>query len=83
MKPDKATIIRTVLLVVALVNAVLEMFGVKTIPVDNEQIAQAVSVIILIAGAVSAWWKNNSFTKEAVTADEYLKELKTTPNKER
>lgn len=76
MKTDKTTIIRTVILFVSLLNIILEMFGVKTLPIDNEMVTDAVSVILLVASTIAAWWKNNSFTKPAVTADEYLKELK-------
>ena len=76
MKTDKSTIIRTVILFISLVNAVLQMFGIKAIPIENELVAEAVSVIFLLAGAISSWWYNNSFTEKARAADEYLKELK-------
>ena len=29
-----------------------------------------------ILAAVWSWWKNNSFTKEAIKADEYLEDLR-------
>lgn len=76
MKIDKQTIIRTVILVIALINAILQMFGIKTLPIDNELVNDAVSVIILLAGAISSWWKNNSFSEKARLADEYMKQLK-------
>lgn len=76
MKADKSTIIRTIILLIALVNAVLEMFGIKAIPIEDETVSQAVSAVFLIVSAASAWWKNNSFTDNAIKADEYLKQLK-------
>ena len=76
MKTDKNTIIRTVILFISLVNAVLQMFDIKAIPIENELVAEAVSVIFLLVGAISSWWYNNSFTEKARAADEYLKELK-------
>lgn len=76
MKIDKATIVRTIVLLLSIINIALEMFGKRIIPIDNDLISQSVSLIILIASAVSAWWKNNSFTTCARKADDYLKELK-------
>ncbi|MGN0521048.1 MAG: phage holin [Eubacterium sp.] len=76
MKIDKATIIRTIILFLSLINVILEIFGVKTIPVDNELIGQVVSVGLLLYSAVSSWWHNNSFTEAAIKADEILKQLK-------
>ena len=76
MKIDKQTIIRTVILIIALINAILQMFDIKTLPIDNELVNDAVSVVILLAGAISSWWKNNSFSEKARLADEYLKKLK-------
>lgn len=76
MKIDKQTIIRTVILIIALINAILQMFDIKTLPIDNELVNDAVSVVILLAGAISSWWKNNSFSEKARLADEYLKQLK-------
>lgn len=76
MSVDKATIIRTVILFISLLNVVLQMFGVKTIPIDNELVTEVVSVGFLLYSAVSSWWHNNSVTKEAIQADEYLKQLK-------
>lgn len=76
VKINKATIIRTIMLFIAIINIVLEMRGVKTIPVDNELVSEAVSVGFLLVSAVMAWWKNNSFTSHARAADEYMKSLK-------
>ena len=76
MKISKGTIIRTICLLLALTNITLEAFGKKVIPISNEQISDAISVIFTIITSLTAAWKNNSFTPEAIKADEYLKELK-------
>lgn len=76
VKCDKTTVIRTIILVLSLVNICLEKFGIKIIPIDNELVSQVVSVGFLLYSAVSSWWHNNSFTAEAKQADQYLKELK-------
>lgn len=75
MKVSKATIIRTICLVIAIVNIILEMRGYSIIPIDNELVTEAVSVVFLIGSAVASWWKNNSFTENALKADEVLKAL--------
>lgn len=72
----KTTIIRTVLLLVALINLILNAAGKNTLPFTNEEISEAIATIFTVLTALSAWWKNNSFTKEAIVADEYMESLK-------
>lgn len=81
MKIDKATIIRTIILFLSLINIVLQLFGVKALPISNELVNEVVSVGFLLYGTVSSWWHNNSFTSPAKQADEYLKELKNSETK--
>ena len=76
MKLSKAAIIRTIILFISLLNVVLRMFGVNTLPIDNELIAETVSVLILVASSICSWWYNNSFTEKARKADEYMKNLR-------
>jgi SPP1 family holin len=76
MKIDNATIVRTIILFLSVINIVLERHGIKALPIDNDLISEAVSVGFLLYGVISSWWHNNSFTKEAQKADEYLKKLK-------
>ena len=72
----KETIIRTAILILALINNALTLFGKSPIPIDDETLSTLLSLIITTAAAVWAWWKNNSFTKHAIKADEYLEELR-------
>ena len=76
MNISNGTIIRTVLLILALVNQILTVMGITPLPIEDEQITQLLSLAFTIGASVWAWWKNNSFTVEAVKADEYLKSLK-------
>ena len=64
--PD--TIARTIVLVLALINQILAVFGKGTIEIAENDIYQVVSI--------AAWWYNNSFTKHAIRADEYMAALK-------
>ena len=72
----KETIIRTVILIVALLNQVLVITGHSIFPVDEQQITELISVAFTVVTALIAWWKNNSFTAEAIEADRYLRELR-------
>lgn len=76
MNISNGTIIRTVLLILALVNQILTVMGITPLPIEDEQITQLLSLAFTIGTSIWAWWKNNSFTVDAVKADEYLKSLK-------
>ena len=64
------TLVRTVTLVVALLNLVLTSFGKNPLPFSDEQIYTGLSALVTVAAALAAWWKNNSFTCCARQADE-------------
>lgn len=74
MKKD--TIIRTIILGIALLNQIFAMFGISQLDIDDDVIYQVVTAIATIGSAVWAWWKNNSFTEAAQEADKVLEELK-------
>ena len=81
MKASKETVIRTAVLVLALINNGLALFGKSPLPINDETIVAVVSFLITTGTALVNWWYNNSFTKEAVEADAYMKTLKNS-NKE-
>jgi SPP1 family holin len=70
------TIARTIVLFLALVNQLFAIFGRQQIPLNEDLVYQLVSVVFTIGSALWAWWKNNSFTQEAIKADAYMHELK-------
>lgn len=49
-------------LLVALINAVLQMFGINTLPIENEEISSIISTIFLIVTALWNTWKNRNIT---------------------
>lgn len=71
-----STIIRTVVLILALVNNCLTMAGYSPLPIDDAELTAFLSQLFTIGAAVWAWWKNNSFTKEAIAADDLMHNLK-------
>lgn len=70
------TIARTIVLILALINQGLAIAGKETLPFTEDTVYQAVSLIATIVASLWAWWKNNSFTKNAIEADKILAKLK-------
>ena len=70
------TIARTIILALALINQILAIAGKDKIPVIESDIYQICSLAVTVGSAVWSWWKNNSFTKSAIAADNYKAELK-------
>lgn len=76
MKIKPATIARTTVLALALANQVLSVAGLRPLPIDSATLEPWVTTGLTTAAALWAWWKNNSFTPEAIRADELLKEMR-------
>ena len=76
MKISAETIARTIVLFLAILNQILAILGKNRLEIAESDIYQIVTLIFTIASAVWAWWKNNSFTQNALKADEFMKELK-------
>ena len=70
------TIIRTIVLILALTNQFLAIYGREAIPITEDEVYQAVTLIVTIGSSIWAWWKNNSFTSEAIAGDELMNRLK-------
>ena len=75
-KISTATIVRTACLLLALANQVLSAMGKPIIPIESSTVEQLVTAGITTVTALIAWWNNNSFTKEAIQADNVLETLK-------
>jgi len=69
------TWIRTIVLVLAIVNQVLVAFGKSPLPFEHEEADMLVSSIFTGVAGLWAWWGNNSVTIDAQMADRYLGEL--------
>lgn len=52
------------------------MFGKNPLPFAENELYAMFTAAATIAATLWAWWKNNSFTSEAIEADEYLAELR-------
>lgn len=69
------TIARTIVLVLAIVNQILSACGKSPLPIESETLEQLVTAGFTIVAALIAWWKNNSFTPNALKADALLAQL--------
>ena len=76
MKISKGTIVRTIMIVLVLVNMVLQHMGLDVINVDESEVLTFVELLIEIAIIVVGFWKNNSYTEKAIKADEFLQGLR-------
>lgn len=76
MKVSINTIVRTIVLIIALANQALAIAGKEAFPVTEDQVYQIVSLIATVGASVWAWWKNNSFTRAAIEADKVMAQLK-------
>ncbi|AJK64958.1 bacteriophage PBSX holin [Bacillus amyloliquefaciens KHG19] len=70
-KFDKGTVVRTVLLLIALINQTMLMFGKSPLDITEGQVNQladalytAGSVIFTISTTLVAWFKNNYVTEK-------------------
>lgn len=70
------TIVRTIILVIALINQILTATGHTVLPFSDEEIANGISVVFTVVASIWAWWKNNSFTLPAIKGDELKDQLK-------
>ena len=70
------TIARTAVLLLALTNQMLSAMGKIPLTIESTTVEQLVTAGITTIAALVAWWKNNSFTKEAIAADKEYDRLK-------
>lgn len=70
---DQGTIIRTIVLLIALVNQLLVSLGLYKIPGTAEQQTEVLSTIFTVGSAAWAWFKNNYITAKGKKQKEVLK----------
>lgn len=81
MQISKGTIVRTIMIVVVIINLILKQFGIDAINVSESEILTFIETLIEVGIIVVSFWKNNSFTQNAIKADEFLKNLKESGDK--
>lgn len=64
------------ILVVALINAILQMFGINTLPIENEEISAIVSGVFLVGMTLWNTWKNRNLTSASQEAQRITDAIK-------
>ena len=70
------TIVRLIVMILSMVNMLLTVNGKNPLPWSEDEMYMGLSQAAAILTTVWTWWKNNSFTKEAIKADKYLEDLR-------
>jgi SPP1 family holin len=69
---DRGTMIRTIVLALALINQFLTAFGLTKIPGTSDEQILVVSTIITSVTAIIGWFKNNYLTVKGKKQKEVL-----------
>ena len=56
-------------------NGALTLSGKNPLPFEDDEIVNVLSYAFTAAASLWAWWKNNSFTQNAIKADKVLDAL--------
>lgn len=70
------TVTGVVLLLIALLDVVLQRFGIRTLPIENDAIAGMVSTIFLIATTLYNTWKNRNISSASQIAQSITDAIK-------
>ena len=61
---------RTLVLVLALISQLCVILGKRSEAIDIDQWQEYVTYALTVGASIVAWWKNNSFTRNAQVADD-------------
>ena len=64
------------MLIVALINAILQMFGVNALPIEDKEISVIISGIFLVGMALWNTWKNRNVSKASQIAQDITDMIK-------
>lgn len=62
---NKMMIIRTIVLVFALINQSLQMAGYSPLPFDDAEVETGVTIVWTVVASILTWWYDNDVTKKA------------------
>ena len=57
-------------------SALWPLLFLPQLPIESSTVEQLVTTGLTVTAALVNWWKNNSFTPEAIKADGYLEQLR-------
>lgn len=73
---SKGTIVRTIMLLIVIVNLILKACGKPLIDIEEHTLFYWLEVVLEIGVIITTFWKNNSFSKAAIKADNFMRKLK-------
>ena len=73
----KESVTGVLVLLLALINAVLQMFGLNTLPIENDDISAIISSVFIIGAALYNTWKNRNLSSASQIAQNITDALKT------
>lgn len=59
----KESVTGVFILFIALINAVLQMFGFNTLPIEDGEVSNIISTVFLVVTTLWNTWKNRNVTK--------------------
>lgn len=71
------TVAGIVILLIAIINAILQMFGINTLPIENDEITGIISAVFLIITTLYNTWKNRNLTSASQVAQDITNAIKT------
>lgn len=71
---DKPSLLRTIILIIALLNQVLVSFNISPIPISDDQVEVLVSTGFTVVISLWTWWKNNYISKKGQKQKEVLQQ---------
>lgn len=77
-KLQVGAVVRLIVLLIAWINQIAVTFGLYSVPDLSPSVIYIIATIITIIATVYSYWKNNSWTSNAKTADVILNLMKTT-----
>lgn len=80
MTVSKSTIVRTVMIIIVLINLLLEKLGLDIIKTNQSNVALVIEYLIEATIIIVGWWYNNSFSQKALKAQQFLIELRNENN---
>ena len=70
------TVAGILILLLALINATLQMFGINALPIENDEVTNIVSTVFLIVTALWNTWKNRNITTASQIAQNITDSIK-------
>lgn len=71
-----SSITTVIVLLIALINAILQIFGINTIPITNDEVSEIVSIVFLIVTSLYSTYKNFNVTPASQVAQNVTDAIK-------